>query len=113
MSEMLELREIIADRIRTTRESKRLTQFQLAEECNVSTQTIKKIESGKHDCLVSTIVTIAKYLNISCDYVVGIECISIENKVSQHLSPFSIQELHFLVVSIKFRKLDESLTCNG
>lgn len=43
----------------------------LAEKCDVSTQTIKLIEAGRRNFKIKTLYTIANSLNVSSDYLIG------------------------------------------
>ena len=50
---------------------KNMTIDDLAEKCDVSTQTIKLIEAGRRNFKIKTLYTIANSLNVSSDYLIG------------------------------------------
>lgn len=97
---------IIAERIRTSRKNKGLTQAQLAEKCDMSTEAIKKIEKGNHNCYVSTLVKLSQSLEVSCDYIVGNESYSVIGNVNQALLAFNERELCILSMLLeKYKEL--------
>ena len=63
--------ELISQRIKEIRKSRKLTQKQLAELLNTSQSTISSYESGKTVILTAFLYEMCTKLNISADYVVG------------------------------------------
>ena len=59
----------IGQRIRKHREKSRLSQEQLAERADVSSQTISTAETGKKRLRVENIIKICEALEISPDYL--------------------------------------------
>ncbi len=59
----------IGQRIRKHRERSRLSQEQLAERADVSSQTISTAETGKKRLWVENIIKICEVLEISPDYL--------------------------------------------
>lgn len=57
-------KEEFGNLIRESRETKRLSQEQLAEKCNVTDKSISNIELGKSDPKLSTVMRICKVLEI-------------------------------------------------
>ncbi len=55
------------------REEKGVSQKELAEAIGVSQSTIAKIEVGRNEATASTIRKLAKYFNISTDYLLELE----------------------------------------
>ena len=62
----------LGDRIRLLRESKRLKQFELSKELNVTKQMMSFYENDKRQPDLNMIVKIALYFNVSTDYLLGI-----------------------------------------
>lgn len=55
------------------REEREITQKELAKACGLSPQCICNLEQGTRNPTGSTIVTLAKFLNVSSDYLLGLE----------------------------------------
>lgn len=71
MGYKMDICQVAALRIRKMRE-KNMTIDDLAEKCDVSTQTIKLIEAGRRNFInPKTLYTIANSLNVSSDYLIG------------------------------------------
>lgn len=64
---------MLNDKIKKLREQKNLTQKQLAEEIGVKQSTIGMIESGKNKGSKDTILKLAKYFNVSVEYLLSTE----------------------------------------
>jgi len=60
-----------ADRLRSLRKEKKLTQAKLAEKIGVSKVTISEYESGDKTPKVSVLQNIADYFEVSTDYLLG------------------------------------------
>jgi transcriptional regulator with XRE-family HTH domain len=60
------------DRIKEIRELRGYSQDELAKRCNVSTSQIFRIETGKSLPSADTIAQIAKELEVSADYLLGL-----------------------------------------
>ena len=67
----MDICQVAALRIRKMRLEKNMTIDDLAEKCDVSTQTIKLIEAGRRNFKIKTLYTIANSLNVSSDYLIG------------------------------------------
>lgn len=61
----MDLREVFRQNVKSFRKSKNLTQEQLAELCDLSTNYIGDIERNRRKVTIDTIEKIAKGLNIS------------------------------------------------
>ena len=59
-------------RIRDLREDKDLTQTQLAKEINVSQRTYSYYENGERTIPPEILVALAKFYNVSADYILEI-----------------------------------------
>lgn len=60
-----------AQKIRDLREDKDLTQAQIAQLLNTSKNQIGKYERGEQEMPVKHIITLAKFYNVSTDYILG------------------------------------------
>ena len=67
-------------RIRDLREDKDLTQTQLAKEINVSQRTYSYYENGERTIPPEILVALAKFYNVSVDYILEISDNPIPNK---------------------------------
>lgn len=64
--------EILANRLRKLREEKRLTQKELAQALGLgSKSTITNYEQNDRDPDYETLIKIAKYFEVSIDYLLG------------------------------------------
>lgn len=60
------------DRLREVRERKKLTQRDLARLCGVTEFQISRYETGKSDTSADTLELLARYLEVSADYLLGL-----------------------------------------
>ena len=60
-------------RIRDLREDHDLTQAEVAKVISTSQQQYSKIENGKSDISGEKLIILAKFYNVSVDYILGIE----------------------------------------
>ena len=93
----------IGQRIRKPRERSRLSQEQLAERADVSSQTISTAETGKKRLRVENIIKICEVLEISPDYLLLGEIspqdlIILSEKLSQ-LTPGQYRHLEDIIDS--------------
>lgn len=59
------------DRIRELREDNDLSQAQLAEILNTTQQVYSRYEKGVNEIPVRHIITLSRFYNVSCDYILG------------------------------------------
>ena len=59
-------------RLRDIREDLDLEQKDIAELLQTTQQQISKYETGKHEIPFSRVITLARYYNVSLDYIAGI-----------------------------------------
>ncbi len=59
-------------RIRDLREDRDLTQEAVAKVLKTTQQQYSKIETGRSDISGEKLVLLAKYYNVSCDYILGL-----------------------------------------
>lgn len=69
----LKINERIAERIRELRKIKQLNQIELAKILNIDKSTIAKYETGVSAPSVYMLVVLAKYFEVSTDYLLGLE----------------------------------------
>lgn len=62
-----------AERLRALRQERGIGQIQLAKELSVGKSAISLWELGKCDPTLSNLIAIAKYFNVSVDYLAGLE----------------------------------------
>lgn len=86
----------VGARIQELRKSKNLTIEQLAEKCNLSVQSICKIESGSRDFKVSSLTAISMALGVSSDYVLGLSKFSTEDNINCLVSALSPEGKEFI-----------------
>ena len=67
-------------RIRDLREDKDLTQTQLAKEVNVSQRTYSYYENGERTIPPEILIALAKFYNVSVDYILELSDNPIPNK---------------------------------
>lgn len=80
-------------RLKELRNSKRLTQEGLAMKINVSQSAVSAYEVGERTPDLETLITIAKFFNVSIDYLVGLTNIK-QSITKSDLSPEEINHLH-------------------
>lgn len=60
-----------AQKLRDLREDKDLTQAQIAQLLNTSKNQIGKYERGEQEMPIKHLITLAKFYNVSTDYILG------------------------------------------
>ncbi len=100
-------------RIRDFRSQKHLTQAQLAESLDVSTNFISEIETGKKGISQDTLYRLCQQYNLSADYLLfGRQGPSpSEYTLSEFLSSLSTEDIpiviEYLEATLKIKKLDK------
>ena len=61
-----------AQKIRDLREDKDLTQAQIAQLLNTTKNQIGKYERGEQEMPIKHLITLAKFYNVSTDYILGL-----------------------------------------
>lgn len=61
------------ERLRELRESKKLTQKQLAEKLGLNQQDISRYETEQIDLGTDLIIAICKFFDVSADYLLGLK----------------------------------------
>ncbi len=64
---------MFAQRLRELRKNKNITQIEFARQFNIATGTIGMWETGKRQPDYDTLLSIAKYFDVSVDYLLGKE----------------------------------------
>ena len=65
------LRQILGERIHLTRRRAGLSQVELAARADISPTTLNRVELGRQKLYAETLVTLARILGVSVDYLVG------------------------------------------
>lgn len=61
------------ERLKELREERKLSEFQLAKELGINQTTINRWERGLRTPNIEMVMIIAKYFNVSTDYLCGLE----------------------------------------
>ena len=69
----MNINKIVADRLKSLRKDKKLTQTDMAKLLNVTQNAIFRYESGQNEPSLSTILFYSEYFNVSIDYIFGKE----------------------------------------
>lgn len=59
------------DRIRELREDNDLKQSDIAEQLKTTQQVYSRYEKGANEIPLHHIITLARFYNVSCDYILG------------------------------------------
>lgn len=65
--------ETFAERLKYLRQEKNIGQIQLAKELDVGKSIISLWEQGKCEPTLSKLIAIAKFFNVTIDYLAGLE----------------------------------------
>ena len=60
------------ERLKIARKANCLTQTELAERLGITHKSYQRMESGAHDLKMSTVIQLCKALNISSDWLLGL-----------------------------------------
>ena len=71
--EYIYMDNLFAERLKELRQEKHIGQIQLAKELDVGKSIISLWERGECEPTLSKLITIAKYFDVSIDYLAGIE----------------------------------------
>ncbi len=80
-------------RLKQLRDQRHLNQAGLAIKINVSQSTISAYEVGEREPGLGTLIDLAKFFNVSIDYLAGFSDIK-QNITTSDLSPDEIEHLH-------------------
>ena len=69
----MNVNKVVADRFKSLRKEKKLTQTDMAKLLNVTQNAIFRYESGQNEPSLSTILFYSEYFNVSIDYIFGKE----------------------------------------
>ena len=65
--------KIFAEKLKSLREEKNLSQVALSTQFGVDKSTIAKYETGDREPDLETLVKFAKFFNVSTDFLLGLE----------------------------------------
>jgi transcriptional regulator with XRE-family HTH domain len=68
----MEVRDVLASRLKRHRMSLGLNQLELAEKAGIPYQVISRLEHGRQSIYVERLVDLANTLNVTLDYLVGL-----------------------------------------
>ena len=89
------------ERLKSLRESKNVTQVQLSTYLGVSQESVSKYECSDTFPGIDIIIGIAKYFNVSIDYLLGVD--SVKKRVSHSdLSDYEVALISY------YRELDKT-----
>lgn len=108
----------IGKRIRLLREERKLTQNELAKDLDVGRETIARWETGDRDIKTDATIKLAKYFNVTSDYLLGItdhraaenanigEVTGLTEENIKNLSNIkTLSEIEFLDIKSEYEKL--------
>lgn len=110
---MTNTKKEIGRRIRNFRLSDNLTQAQLAESLDISTNFVSEIETGKKNISLDVLCRLCQYYNLSADYILwGKDCSSSSQRtLSEFLFSLSADDIptiiEYLEATMKLKKLEE------
>lgn len=79
-------------RLREIREAKGITQTAVANDLKLTRQTYSHYENGRRDPDTTTLKAIAKYFNVSVDYLLGEDTIPSDKKIPKDLKKLLDEE---------------------
>lgn len=98
--------EIIGRRIKHLRIENKLSIEDLAGLCELSPQTIKKIENGNRNFKIETLIALSKALSVSTDYLLGL---STHDETANFLIMFNSlsanEKLYFKTIIKEFKAI--------
>ncbi len=65
--------KVFAERLKELRVEKKLTMTELADKLHCSVMAVSRWERGKQTPNIETLIVIAKFFNVSTDYLCGLE----------------------------------------
>ncbi len=65
--------ELFATRVKELRKQKRLSQTELGEVLGLTHKSISTIESGVRGTTIEKLILLAKFFNVSTDYLLGLK----------------------------------------
>jgi transcriptional regulator with XRE-family HTH domain len=66
-------KQIFAERIKALRKQRRLSQQELGDVIGVTHKTISTIESGQYYTTIEKLIMLAKFFDVSTDYLLGLK----------------------------------------
>ena len=75
-------------RLKEARKAKGLTQVEIAEILDISQTSYQRMETGEHDMKMSNIIKICRTLDISADWLIGVDDKALAVKGVRKPKPF-------------------------
>lgn len=101
----------IGHRIRTFRLQNNLTQAQLAEVLDVSTNFISEVETGKKNISIDTLCLLCEHYHLSADYLLMGKEDSANTFLIERLTSLPTQDIltviQYLEIYLKMRKIEK------
>lgn len=69
---LIEMREVLAQRLRTCRKERQFTQREISIYCDITEKAYQNYEVGRQEPKLSIIMRIAEFYKVSIDYLVGL-----------------------------------------
>ncbi len=92
------------NRIKELRKGRRLQQTALALICNTTQQTISRIENNNSDVPTDLLIQLAKYFNVTTDYILGLS--DIKRDLNCHIRVNQEIDNYYDIV-FRYNKLDD------
>lgn len=107
-------RSAIGKRIRAFRLKNNLTQAQLAEELDVSTNFISEVENGKKNISIDTLCRLCQHYQLSADYILLGKESSADSFLIGRLTSLSNQDIltviDYLENYLKMKKIEKKIS---
>lgn len=88
--------ETLGERLKDLREKRKLLQKEVASELNILSQTYSRYENNLRDPDIHTLARLAKYYNVSTDYLLGIDKTYIDKNITlKQINEFEKQIITF------------------
>lgn len=97
----------LGNRIKAAREETGITQEELAEHVGISRAAVARYESGEIEPKIKNLVAIAMRLNVTTDFLLGIECKQKE-PLTKDLSDEAKKALEVFISEVKKNKEKEN-----
>ena len=95
---------MFCDRFKDLRKANRYTQNELAEQFNVSVQTIYNWESNIFLPGVETILEIAKFFHVSIDYLLGDYLFNLNDRNFIEVTGLTLEQIEHIQKTIEYIK---------
>lgn len=91
----------IGFKVKKIRNEKGMTQEELAEKCDLSSVYIGYVENAKRKIGLSSLAKIAGVLEIGLDYLIGNQCVAMNDELLADCNEFQKKIIYAIVNSVK------------